>query len=135
MNVLLSIKPKYAEAILNGNKLYEFRKVIFKKKNIEKVFIYSSSPVKKIVGQFQIGEVIEDHPNSLWNNFKEFSGLNEKEFYSYFNGNKKGFAIKIKQPKWFVTPFSPKDQYPNFIPPQSFYYLEKSLIPEELKNK
>ena len=36
MDVLLSIKPKYVDAILKGEKKYEFRKIIFKNKNIKK---------------------------------------------------------------------------------------------------
>jgi len=54
MNVLLSVKPKYTEKILEGEKKYEFRRAIFKKQNIEKVYIYSSSPVSKIVAAFDI---------------------------------------------------------------------------------
>jgi predicted transcriptional regulator len=74
MNVLLSIKPKYVEEILNGNKKYEFRKSIFKcKEKLEMIYIYSSSPVKKVVGAFVIESIIEDHPKVLWEKFKQFS--------------------------------------------------------------
>ena len=64
MNVLLSIKPNYVEEIKKGNKKYEFRKSLFSKKNlnkIEKVFIYSSSPVQKIVARFFISVILEDY--------------------------------------------------------------------------
>ena len=53
MNVLLSIRPKYVEEIIKGNKRYEFRKSIFKK-NVEEVWIYATSPTKKIVGTFSV---------------------------------------------------------------------------------
>ena len=56
MNVLLSVKPKYAEKIVEGKKKYEFRRAIFQKQNIEKVYIYSSSPVSKIVAAFRSEE-------------------------------------------------------------------------------
>jgi len=54
MKVLLSIKPKYAEMILSGEKKYEFRRAIFKKPGISKVVIYASSPVSKVIGEFEI---------------------------------------------------------------------------------
>jgi type I restriction enzyme S subunit len=54
MNVLLSIKPKYANQIVKGNKKYEFRKSVFKNRDLEMVYIYSSSPVKRIIGAFAI---------------------------------------------------------------------------------
>jgi predicted transcriptional regulator len=39
MNVLLSIKPRYVEAILKGDKRYEFRKNIFRNKDVENLGI------------------------------------------------------------------------------------------------
>jgi type I restriction enzyme S subunit len=50
MNVLLSIRPKYVEEIIKGNKRYEFRKSIFKKK-VDEVWIYATSPTKKLLAR------------------------------------------------------------------------------------
>jgi predicted transcriptional regulator len=126
MNVLLSIKPKYAEEIMNGNKRYEFRKSIFRcREDVELVYIYSTSPVKKIVGVFTIKTIIEDHPRNLWEKFKEFSGIVEEEFFSYFGGHKKGFAIGIGNVEVFEDPIDPKNFIPGFVPPQSFRYVEQ----------
>src|SRR4030067_2461175 len=130
MNVLLSFKPKYVEEILNGNKKYEFRKVIFKcRDELGMVYIYSSSPVKKIVGAFVIENIIEDHPEVLWAQFKEFSGINnEKEFFSYFGANKKGFAIEIGDLEIFENPADPRLLIPGFVPPQSFRYIDDNIF-------
>jgi type I restriction enzyme S subunit len=129
MHALLSIRPKYVEAILDGEKKYEFRKSIFKKdNNIEKVFIYSTTPAKKIVGAFQIGGIIEDHPSNLWNKLSAFSGLKSLEFFKYFSGNEFGFAIKIINLERFDNPIDPHSIIPNFKPPQSFYYLKSDTI-------
>jgi len=126
MNVLLSIKPKYVEEIINGNKRYEFRKSIFRcREDVELVYVYSTSPVKKIVGVFTIETIIEDHPRKLWENFREFSGIGEEEFFSYFGGHKKGFAIGIGNVEVFEDPIDPKNSIPGFVPPQSFRYVEK----------
>jgi len=125
MNILLSIKPKYVESIMNGKKKYEFRKTIFRNKDIDRAFIYSTAPVKKVVGSFILGDIIEDYPDKLWENFHMFSGLSDKEFFTYFNGDKKGFAIEIESVEKFDTPIDPREKDPDFTPPQSFYYLEK----------
>ena len=58
MDVILSIKPRYVKEIEKGNKKYEFRKSIFKKK-VKWVYIYSTSPVKKITGRFRIEGIIK----------------------------------------------------------------------------
>ena len=47
MKALLSIKPKYADLILSGEKTIELRRVFNPK--ITKVYLYASSPVKRIV--------------------------------------------------------------------------------------
>ena len=124
MNILLSIKPKYVDSIMSGEKRYEFRKTIFRNKNIKRAYIYSTAPVKKVVGTFLIGDVIEDYPNQLWERFHMFSGLSDKEFFNYFNKDKKGFAIQIESVKEFDIPVDPREINPDFIPPQSFYYFE-----------
>ncbi|WP_369009144.1 ASCH domain-containing protein, partial [Escherichia coli] len=49
MKVLLSIKPEFAEKILNGTKRFEFRKGIFKNPQISTVVIYATMPLGKVV--------------------------------------------------------------------------------------
>ena len=44
MNILLSIKPKYAEAITEGRKSFEFRKSMFREESIERIYLYSTLP-------------------------------------------------------------------------------------------
>jgi len=130
MDVILSIKPKYVDAIMRGEKKFEFRKNIFKNKKINYVYIYASSPIKRIVGYFRIQRIIEDNPESLWNRFKDRSGINDDEFFKYFKDNRKGFAIEIGDLEKFKNPIDPKKTIPDFIPPQSFCYLETSLLPK-----
>lgn len=125
MKVLLSIKPQYVEEILKGNKKYEFRKKVFKKKKeVKEVYIYSTSPVKKIVGYFKFDRIIEDHPEKLWEEFKEHSGIDEYEFFDYFKERDTGFAIEITQLEVFKTPMDPELLISNFVAPQSFRYFE-----------
>ena len=130
MNVLLSIKPKYVEEIRNGNKLYEFRKSLFKHRDdLNLVYIYSSSPVKKIIGAFTIGDVVKGCPEDLWIKFKDVSGIEKEEFFKYFADKENGFAIKIEELDIFDKPIDPFTVLPDFKPPQSFYYIDEGAIP------
>ncbi|MDD2666585.1 MAG: hypothetical protein PHD13_05310 [Methanocellales archaeon] len=128
MNVLLSIKPKYANAILSGEKEYEFRKVIFKDRNVERVYIYSSSPVKRIVGVFIVGDIIEGHPERIWERCQKKSGINKEDFFNYFNGSEKGYAIKIDDLETIEDPIDPRSLSSDFVPPQSFCYFDTLSI-------
>jgi predicted transcriptional regulator len=132
MDVLLSIKPKYAKSIIEGEKRYEFRKAIFKNRDIDRIYIYSSSPVKKIVGTFEIGEILEDHPIDLWDNVKEYAGINDRDFFAYFDGKSRAFAIKIQNLQEFNDPVDPYETMPRFVPPQSYCYMdrEKCVTPQ-----
>uniref|UniRef100_UPI003FD808D8 ASCH domain-containing protein n=2 Tax=Methanoregula sp. TaxID=2052170 RepID=UPI003FD808D8 len=86
MDVLLSIKPKYVRSIIEGEKRYEFRKAIFKDRSVNRIFIYSSAPVKKIVAVFEIGTILEDHPDILWDRVRDYAGIDDSEFFTYFAG-------------------------------------------------
>jgi len=125
MNVILPIKPKYVNEIISGRKKYEFRKTTFKsKRKIDRVYIYSSSPEKKIVAYFKLGRVIEDTPESLWENFNKFAGIGKNDFFSYFGNSKKGFALEIKDLNVFEDPIDPYAELESFVPPQNFCYLD-----------
>lgn len=128
MNVLLSIKPRYVDKIQQTVKRYEFRKSIFKSKFPWRVYIYSSSPVKKIVGYFTIDTILEDHPYNLWKTCKDFSGISKEDFFTYFENRKVGYAIKIDKINIFKVPIEPHECFDNFTPPQSFKYLKVDLL-------
>jgi predicted transcriptional regulator len=129
--VLLSIKPKYVKEILSGAKQYEFRKQIFKNVSAKTVFIYSSSPQKKIVACFRVGKVIEGHPEYLWEQFWDVSGISEQEFFEYFSDRDTGYAIRIDMLEQFPEPVDPHMVFERFVAPQSFCYVNRTLMSQQ----
>jgi predicted transcriptional regulator len=122
MRVLLSIKPEYAEKIFSGEKKYEFRRTIFKNRSVKKVVIYASSPIQKVIGEFDIECVITLNLDELWESTKFHSGI-DKDFYdSYFHGKEVGHAIKVKKARRYQN-HQDLDVYDIKHPPQSFLYL------------
>lgn len=126
-DVILSIKPVYANAILEGVKTVEFRKRIFKK-NVDKIFIYSSSPTKMIVGYFTFSNIVEDTPENLWKTFQKVGGINRDDFFEYYKETEKGFGIVIKEVVKFEVEKDPIEFIENFTAPQSYVYLERDLL-------
>ena len=125
MNILLSVKPEYVKKIIDGEKKYEFRKTIFKKE-VSKIYIYSTYPIKKIVSYFEIkSEDIEnDAPKTLWEKYQGEAGISEKDFFKYFSNYEKGYAIRVRKLtklKEAIDPYKIK----NFIAPQNFIYLKE----------
>ncbi|WP_163832270.1 ASCH domain-containing protein [Spartinivicinus ruber] len=123
MKVLLSIKPEYAEKILSGIKKYEFRKSIFKDQRVTTVVIYATKPVGKIIGEFEIDDILQDKPTLIWRKTKRYSGISKEFFEKYFNGRNKAFAIKVKNPSAYNVPYELTKLIPHGVPPQSFCYL------------
>ena len=130
MIAILSIKPRYVEAILKGSKKYDFRKKPFKK-DVKEILVYATKPIGKIVCKFYVKEIIEDKPENLWENLGDFSGLTKEEFFTYFLGQEKGIAIGIKNIEKFPEPIDPQKLFSNFRPPQSWSYLPSiEYLPE-----
>ena len=121
MKVVLSIKPQYANKIFDGTKKFEFRKAIFKNQNVTSVLVYASSPVQKVIGEFEIEKIFNLELKELWDKTKDHSGITEAYFYEYFENREQGFAIQIKNKRRFENPKCLKADY-NLTPPQSFAY-------------
>lgn len=124
MKVVLSIKPKYANKIFDGSKKFEFRKRIFKNKDIHSIVVYASSPVQKVIGEFEIAEIINDRLEELWDQTHKDSGITKEYFDDYFSNKESGFAIRVINHQRFKEPKCLKEDY-NLNPPQSFAYLNE----------
>src|SRR5688572_8775609 len=122
MRVLLSIKPEYAFKIFKGEKKFEFRKSIFKNPNIKTVVVYASSPVQRVIGEFDIDDIFSLKPSELWEHTKEFSGITEEFFFEYFAKKTMAHAIKIKKTRKYKRPLNLREDF-NLSPPQSYIYL------------
>ncbi len=122
MKVLLSIKPEFASRIFDGSKKYEYRRIIFKRKEVETVVVYASNPIRRVIGEFDIGEILHEEPERLWTQTCSHAGITKTRFMEYFGDLAKGYAIKIGRVRKYQTPLS-LDELMISPPPQSFRYL------------
>lgn len=124
MKVLLSIKPEYAHKILDGEKLFEFRKSAFKNPLVSTVVIYATLPVGKVIGEFQVDGVFSDLPSNVWKLTETNAGISEFFFNKYFEGKTKAYAIKISNPIRYDEPLELSEIVRSGVAPQSFCYLK-----------
>lgn len=129
MNALLSIKPEYADLILRGEKEVEFRRTVFRNPSaVDRVIMYASSPVQRILGFFSFSNVVEAGPEELWSRFKGVSGVTDREqFMAYFRGKETGYAIEIEETVSLEEPVDPWEHFDEFHPPVSFQYANREL--------
>lgn len=131
MNIILSIHPKWAKLIYEGNKTVEWRKSQplyskFEFQQIDKVFIYETTPVCRVTGYF----ILEGFRGV---NLKYDSGYNQQLMYrgcvsheellKYQGGLNNLVAWLIEQAVKFDSP-KPLEEFGLKRPPQSWYYTE-----------
>ena len=126
MKVLLSIKPEFADKIFSGEKTFEFRKSIYKDKSVKTIVVYATQPIGRLVGEFDVAEIVSAPPERLWEITSEGAGISRQFFESYFDGRDRAFALQIENVIQYPEPVRPHEIIENFVPPQSYMYVDDS---------
>ena len=121
--ILLSINPNHVENILNGTKRYEFRKKACKR-HVDKILIYSTNPIMRVVGEAEVEDVLIDNPEIIWKKTKKKSGIDKTFFDQYYEDRDQAVAYKLKNVIKYEEPKKLKD-YGIRSAPQSFQYIEE----------
>lgn len=129
MKILLSIKPVFADLIFTGEKGYEYRKSVYKNRDVKTVVVYATRPVAKIIGEFDISAIVAGAPTEIWRRTRDKSGISKEFFESYFEGRKSAFALKIGAVRRYDEPIDPETIFEKFTAPQSYMYIDG--LPDE----
>ena len=125
--VVLSLKPRFAEAILAGTKTVELRRTTPKIEVPTRALLYASSPVRALLGTCIITSVKSAHLTDLWREFGSRADLSYPEFRRYFEGVEVGTALTLdeQRPLSRRVPLQDLRAKPRgFRPPQSFAYVD-----------
>ena len=125
--VVLSLKPRFAEAILTGVKTVELRRTEPRIVVPTRALLYATSPVRALLGTCIITSVQPSNLKVLWRVHGSESGLLHHEFLDYFEGVDVGTALTLTQPRAFSRPIALQDlraRPRGFRPPQSFAYVD-----------
>ena len=121
-SILLSINPSHVENILKGTKRYEFRKRACKR-HVDKILIYSTTPIMKVVGEAEVEDILIDEPEAIWKKTEKKSGIDKSFFDKYYENKEQAVAYKLKNVITYQEPRELKDYGINCAP-QSFQYIE-----------
>ena len=61
---------------------------------VDTIVIYESRGEGLVVGEFEIADRLCDTPRNIWDRTKEYAGISESDFFSYFEGRDKGVCHK-----------------------------------------
>ncbi len=121
IKILISINPEYVEKIISGEKKYEYRTKVAKR-DVDKIIIYETTPVKKVVAEAEILDVLIMKPNELWEQTKAQAGTTKSFFMSYFKGRDVAYAYKLGKVRVYRRPME-LSAFGLKSAPQSFVYL------------
>lgn len=127
-SVLLSIKPEFANAILDGAKTFELRRKVFRNEGVRRIVIYASSPTCRVVGEFVVEDILAHEPERLWSLISDGAGVGRAFFDEYFRGRSIGFALKVGNPRRWSRPRILEEYCGLERPPQSFCYLPPGTV-------
>ena len=120
--VFLPIKPKYAKAIINGDKKVEFRKRF--PASVKNIVIYSSFPDKKILGWFNVKEIEVIETQKAWEEYNHIGSIKKNDFFNYYLNKETATVIKVSA-VYKYSEDAPTAKELGIIPPQSYCYLEE----------
>ena len=131
--LLLSLRPCYADLIFEGLKKAELRRRIASCIEGRDVFIYVSSPIRKLRGGFRVGHVWQGSPEEVWNEVSELTGGTKRNFDTYYAGCEIAYALQITDVWEYENPVDLnklRNRFSNFSVPQSWRYVR----PEEYRS-
>ena len=124
MMVLLSVKKKYCDLILQGTKQFEFRKRLpIALQKGDQIALYCTQPTSKVIAYVEVVDVIQATPQTLWKRTSFAAGIEHKYFSEYFTASHLASAIQLGKIHKLKKPLSLSSLRGNATPPQSFLYL------------
>lgn len=112
---LLSLKTRYALSTYSRQKQFEYRKNNVGIQTGDYIFIYETSPVKKITGLFTAGVIVQ-------NRIEEICPIIKTEVELYLSQTKKWSAIEI------VDPINIPPKKLLISPPQSYFSISEEFL-------
>ncbi len=127
-HALISLEDRFAEGILNGTKLVELRRRSMRLEAGTTVWFYVKVPIGQVIGSARVHSTLALAPSTIWRRYGDVSGLCRAEFFEYFAGVDRAFALVLNQPKRLeagVSLQALRTLKGSFQPPQFFQHLEE----------
>lgn len=123
-SILLSLRPRFARAILDGTKTVELRRRRVRASPGTRLVLYASAPTMAVVGMASLGAVLTCDADAAWENHGPKLGLNRAELDDYLQGRPACLlflegVLKLDEP----LRLSDLRQGAQFQPPQSYRFV------------
>lgn len=125
--LLLSVKPVYAHALLDGRKTIEIRRKFPVQQSGTPIFIYASSPERQLLGTVRLDSIELLEPDLVWEKHRSVIEIGRTALSSYARGLDRLSLLRVGEPKVLSRPVSLSSMrsLARLEPPQSFRYLSE----------
>lgn len=128
--LLMSVKPEFAERIMRRKKTVELRRKFSTRWIGHTINIYASAPVMSLIGEARIAGVVTNKPGVIWERFHNQVGCSRAEFDAYAAGADELYAIELDDVRPYRNGLSLIQMShlvkEHLTPPQSYMTLEKN---------
>jgi predicted transcriptional regulator len=124
--ILISLKPKYADHIFGGTKTVELRKRRLKIQPGARVWIYATAPTAAIRGYANLDRIERGSPVQIWKSLGTFTGISKDEFDAYFARCEIAYGLvltNVMEMKIALTLDQIRKVVDDFHPPQFYCHL------------
>lgn len=128
---LLSVRPRFALALLDGSKTVEIRRRRAHIVDGAVCLLYASSPVSAIVGAITVQSTDTGEAHILWQRWGDRTGLSRYEYDSYLDGRSHACAIVLAAAVSFPRPIALaelRQRHRPFVTPQSYRFLAEGEL-------
>jgi predicted transcriptional regulator len=92
---IISIHPKFAEAILAGTKTVELRRRIPPINVGTRLWIYATQPIGAVIGTATVEAIVRATPDVIWEMCVDRAEVSRIEFDRYFSGTSEAIGISL----------------------------------------
>lgn len=129
-SLLLSVRPRFARALLEGTKTVEIRRRFPDVPADTTVAIYSSTPDKAVLGTMRSAGLIRSTPAQIWRDYAAVMELTRAQLADYLYGASECSVLKLERPLLWErpVPLIHLRQILGLEPAQSFRYLSNRQL-------
>lgn len=125
--VLLSVRPRFADALLDGTKTVEMRRRPMRLHAGTLCLLYASSPTRALTGALSVADVDHGTPDELWRRHGARTALTRDEYDDYLDGRSTASALLVTAVIAFHTPVPLAElrrRSDAFVAPQSYRFVD-----------
>jgi predicted transcriptional regulator len=124
--ILISLKPKYADHIFEGTKTVELRKRRLKVEPGTRIWIYATAPTAALRGYANLAHIKTGSPSQIWRALGAQTGISRNEFETYFEACEVAHALvltNVMAMKKALSLAGIRKAVNDFHPPQFYCHL------------